>query len=103
MDDYAPLFWKEEDYELEGVVDPKDLYQELYEREDQRIFEEVMKTLTQREQDVLYYRFWEELTLEQTGEKFNLSRERIRQIQFKAIRKLKHPARSTNLVDISGF
>lgn len=65
--------------------------------------EEVMKDLTEREQQVLRMRFGLEdghpLTLEQVGKYFNVTRERIRQIEAKALRKLKHPSRSRKLKD----
>ena len=65
--------------------------------------EEVMKDLSEREQQVLRMRFGLDdghpLTLEQVGKYFNVTRERIRQIEAKALRKLKHPSRSKNLKD----
>lgn len=65
--------------------------------------EEVMKDLTEREQQVLRMRFGLDdghpLTLEQVGKYFNVTRERIRQIEAKALRKLKHPSRSRKLKD----
>ena len=60
--------------------------------------EEVMKTLTPREAKVLKLRFGLEdgksRTLEEAGKEFNVTRERIRQIEAKALRKLRHPSRS---------
>jgi len=65
--------------------------------------EEVMGTLTPREQRVLVLRFGLEdgrtRTLEEVGEEFDVTRERIRQIEAKALRKLKHPSRSKKLRD----
>ncbi|MBR4643055.1 MAG: sigma-70 family RNA polymerase sigma factor [Selenomonadaceae bacterium] len=65
--------------------------------------EEVLATLTQRERNVLSLRFGledgHERTLEEVGKKFNVTRERIRQIEAKALRKLRHPSRSKNLKD----
>ncbi|MBQ2744297.1 MAG: RNA polymerase sigma factor RpoD [Lachnospiraceae bacterium] len=65
--------------------------------------EEVMHDLTEREQQVLRMRFGLDdghpLTLEQVGKYFNVTRERIRQIEAKALRKLKHPSRSRKLKD----
>ena len=65
--------------------------------------EEVMKTLTPREAKVLKLRFGLEdgksRTLEEVGKEFNVTRERIRQIEAKALRKLKHPSRSKRLKD----
>ena len=60
--------------------------------------EEVLSTLTDREQKVLTLRFGLEdgraRTLEEVGKEFNVTRERIRQIEAKALRKLRHPSRS---------
>ncbi len=64
---------------------------------------EVLDTLTPREQKVLKLRFGLEdgraRTLEEVGKKFDVTRERIRQIEAKALRKLKHPSRSKKLKD----
>ena len=65
--------------------------------------EEVLGTLTEREQKVLTLRFGLEdgraRTLEEFGKEFNVTRERIRQIEAKALRKLRHPSRSRKLKD----
>ena len=64
---------------------------------------EVLKTLTPREEKVLPLRFGLEdgrsRTLEEVGKEFNVTRERIRQIEAKALRKLRHPSRSKKLKD----
>ena len=64
---------------------------------------EVLKTLTAREEKVLSLRFGLEdghpRTLEEVGKEFNVTRERIRQIEAKALRKLRHPSRSKKLKD----
>lgn len=64
---------------------------------------EVLGTLTEREQEVLKLRFGLEdgraRTLEEVGKKFEVTRERIRQIEAKALRKLRHPSRSKKLKD----
>lgn len=64
---------------------------------------EVLATLTERERKVLYLRFGLEdgkaRTLEEVGKEFNVTRERIRQIEAKALRKLRHPSRSRKLKD----
>ena len=64
---------------------------------------EVLDTLTEREQEVLILRFGLEdgraRTLEEVGKEFNVTRERIRQIEAKALRKLRHPSRSRKLKD----
>ena len=65
--------------------------------------EEVMKTLTPREAKVLKLRFGLQdgrmRTLEEVGREFDVTRERIRQIEAKALRKLRHPSRSKRLKD----
>jgi RNA polymerase primary sigma factor len=65
--------------------------------------EEVLGTLTPREHRILQLRFGLEdgrgRTLEEVGKEFNITRERIRQIEAKALRKLRHPSRSRKLRD----
>lgn len=60
----------------------------------------MLKTLTEREQRVLRLRFGLDdgraRTLEEVGQKFGVTRERIRQIEAKTLRKLRHPSRSKN-------
>lgn len=64
---------------------------------------EVLSTLTPREEQVLKLRFGIEdgrtRTLEEVGKQFHVTRERIRQIEAKALRKLRHPSRSKKLKD----
>jgi RNA polymerase primary sigma factor len=64
---------------------------------------EVLNTLTEREEKVLRLRFGLDdgraRTLEEVGKEFNVTRERIRQIEAKALRKLRHPSRSKKLKD----
>ena len=65
--------------------------------------DEVLKTLTDREKKVLRLRFGLDdqraRTLEEVGKEFDVTRERIRQIEAKALRKLRHPSRSRKLKD----
>ena len=65
--------------------------------------EEMLEALSDRERDVLYFRFGLEdgrsYTLEEVGKRFGVTRERIRQIEAKALRKLRHPSRSKKLRD----
>ena len=65
--------------------------------------DEVLDTLTDREENVLRLRFGLDdgkmRTLEDVGKVFNVTRERIRQIEAKALRKLRHPSRSRKLKD----
>ena len=64
---------------------------------------DVLDSLTPREQKVLKLRFGLEdgraRTLEEVGKEFDVTRERIRQIEAKALRKLRHPSRSKKLKD----
>lgn len=76
---------------------------------DEQVFEEslvnslneVLSTLTDSEKEILCMRYglngYEPMSLQQIGDKFNLSKERIRQIEKKAIRRLRHPSRSSKL------
>ena len=63
----------------------------------------VIDTLTPREQEVIRQRYGlidgRQKTLEEVGREFSVTRERIRQIEAKALRKLKHPNRSKRLAD----
>ena len=63
----------------------------------------VLKSLTPREERVIALRFGLEdgqaRTLEELGKEFNVTRERVRQIEAKALRKLRHPSRSKKLKD----
>jgi RNA polymerase primary sigma factor len=65
--------------------------------------EQVLSTLTPREQRILRLRFGlvngKCYTLEEVGQKFGLTRERIRQIEARALRRLRHPRRSRQLKD----
>ena len=64
---------------------------------------DALGSLTQREQEVLRLRFGlddgRSRTLEEVGKEFKVTRERIRQIEAKALRKLRHPSRSRKLKD----
>ena len=64
----------------------------------------VLQTLTDREREVMELRFGisseRPLSLEDIGKRFNVSRERIRQIEVKALRKLRHPARLRKLLEV---
>ena len=67
----------------------------------------MLDTLTEREQKVLRLRFGMDdgraRTLEEVGKEFDVTRERIRQIEAKALRKLRHPSRSRKLKRLSGL
>ena len=84
----------------ENVAVPADAATQTVLREQ---LSEVLDTLTEREQKVLKLRFGLEdgraRTLEEVGKEFDVTRERIRQIEAKALRKLRHPSRSKKLKD----
>ncbi len=84
----------------EDITAPADAASQVMLKEE---LEEVLKTLTDREAKVLKMRFGLEdgrmRTLEEVGRDFNVTRERIRQIEAKALRKLRHPSRSKRLKD----
>ena len=85
---------------IEEITAPSDAASQVMLKEE---LEEVLKTLTDREAKVLKMRFGLEdgrmRTLEEVGRDFNVTRERIRQIEAKALRKLRHPSRSKRLKD----
>ena len=78
---------------------PRQLHRPLLKEQ----LDEVLDTLTEREQKVLRLRFGmndgRARTLEEVGREFDVTRERIRQIEAKALRKLRHPSRSRKLRD----
>ncbi len=86
--------------EDEGASEPSEVAASTLLKEQ---LEEVLKTLTPRESKVLELRFGikdgRTRTLEEVGKEFNVTRERIRQIEAKALRKLRHPSRSKKLKD----
>src|SRR5262252_8403277 len=81
-----------------GVVSPADAVININLKE---MTEEVLNTLTPREERIIKMRFGledgTERTLEEVGQRFGVTRERIRQIEAKALRKLRHPSRSRRL------
>ena len=87
------------------ISDPNalDPYEFTAKRKLRKELDGVLATLTPREERVLRLRFGlidgRCRTLEEVGKEFNVTRERIRQIEFKALRKLKHPSKSKKLVD----
>ena len=86
--------------EDQDAISPADAASTLVLREQ---LESVLDTLTERERDVLKLRFGlddgYQRTLEEVGHIFKVTRERIRQIEAKALKKLKHPSRSRKLRD----
>jgi RNA polymerase primary sigma factor len=93
-----------EEKELKDViVDEKSIspFKTLENSEAANRIEEVLSSLTEREEKIIRMRFGigigTEHTLEEVGKYFKLTRERIRQIEIKALKKLRHPARSKML------
>ena len=85
-----------------SVGDIKSVIQNFVEKMKEQLLD-VLDTLTPREEKVLRLRFGlddgHQRTLEEVGREFKVTRERIRQIEAKALRKLRHPSRSKKLKD----
>lgn len=90
--------------EYKEYVDPEE---ELHKKEMVGVVGEVLEGLTPRETKVLYMRFGigltQDYTLEEVGVMFDVCKERIRQIEAKAMRKIKHPQRSDKLRELIGY
>ena len=100
---------EEEDSELGNFIEDEDAPtppDSAYHHLLQEKLEDVLSTLTPREARILRLRFGlqngRSYTLEEVGKKFGLTRERIRQIEGQALRKLRHPRRSRQLRDYLG-
>lgn len=85
------------------LIDPEE---EVHKKEMVRVVEEVLDTLTPRAKKVLCLRYGigltQDYTLEEVGWRFDVTRERIRQIEAKALRHMKHPYRSDKLRELIG-
>ncbi len=99
-----PVAHDKKEIKLEDVLldkKNKEPVESLYERDLKDVINATLMTLTEREQLILKHRFGldnhEELSLSEIGKMFNLTKERIRQIEKKAIRRLRHPSRSRYL------
>jgi RNA polymerase primary sigma factor len=99
---------EEEDSSLgDFISDPNALTPHEYMLQEmvKQTLDEVLETLTDREEKVLRMRFGlldgRTRTLEEVGKEFGVTRERIRQIEAKALRKLRHPSRSKKLKDFT--
>lgn len=88
---------------LLGVVSPEEIIQQNQKR---KVIEETVNTLTPTEIKVLNMRYGlhdgKEKTLEEVGKEFHFTRERIRQIEAKALRKMRHPSRANKLAVFLG-
>lgn len=111
--DKYDVFDKYENNQLKSVFYPRELIckdsieeivSDIILRE---LLKEVLETLTEREQFVIELRYGlggeEPKTLEEVGNEFNVTRERVRQIEAKALKKLQHPLRSHKLLDFIDY
>lgn len=93
----------EEEFTPDELIAEEDLDERITKTMLKEQLAEVLKTLSEREQEVLALRYGltdgQEKTLEEVGMVFDVTRERIRQIEAKALRKLRHPSRSRKLKD----
>jgi len=78
-------------------------YEEYEKAEMEQTLDEVLGTLTDRERSILKERFWEGKTLEETGLAHNIGGQRAKQIEAKALRKLRHPTRLQKLEGVCAF
>ena len=74
-------------------------FSELEQEQTKGLVSTALSTLTNREREVIRMRFEDELTYDECAKRFDVTRERIRQIESKAMRKLRHPARIGMFVD----
>lgn len=88
------LAYKIYNYPGQNVYNPIDMVHRTY----GPALEDALYTLTDRERKVLRYRFVDGMTLRETGDQLGVTQERIRQIEAKALRKLRHPSRSRTYV-----
>ena len=101
----TPIGEEDDSHLGDFVKDPNSMTPEEYATNEilKEEIKEVLSTLQEREQEVLELRFGlidgTSHTLEEVGKKFNVTRERIRQIEAKALRKLRHPSRAKKLRD----
>ena len=100
----APLGGEDDDTSFGDMIpdsDENSPYKILLKKEMREIVKEIINTLEDREAKIISYRFGidieEPMTLEQIGEIFGVSKERIRQLEAKALRKLRHPLRANAL------
>ena len=88
---------------LDSLYWNDNVYKEIEQRGLRETLENLMEELTDREREVLRMRYGfedgDEKTLEEVGQMFGVTRERIRQIELKAIKKLSHPTRIRKLED----
>lgn len=81
----------------ETVISSDDTFEEVYTKNSTEVIANMLNNLKPREEEIMRLRYGfdgPEQTLEQVGNKFNITRERVRQIEAKVIRKLRHPSKS---------
>jgi RNA polymerase sigma factor (sigma-70 family) len=78
-------------------------FSEFEQAQTKALVSKAVSTLTQREQKVLRMRFGDDLTLDECANRLDVTRERVRQIEAKALRKMRHPTRVGMLVDLMDF
>ena len=78
---------------------PKSLLESVAGQELKKTMDEVRKTLTYKEQQLIGMRFDDDKSLEQIGKELGITKERVRHIEAKALRKMRHPNRSDQLKD----
>lgn len=92
-----------EETEISSLASATNLNDTVAANELSQIIQTIINTLTPREQEIIRMRFGfyggEPMTLEEVGQKFNITRERIRQIEKKCIRRLRHPSRAKLIKD----
>ena len=99
----ANLFAKYKKEPFESFETIEDTYEmpEVLDFEIKNAITQVLSTLTPREERVIRERFFNNKTLEEVGQTFSVTRDRIRQIEAKALRKMKHPSRSEILKEVA--
>ncbi len=85
---------------IETIPDLANVELAIEEREMQEIIDEVLETLSPRQEKVLKKCFWLDATLDEIGEELGVTGERVRQIRDKALKRLRHPSRSRRLKDL---
>ena len=93
--------YKKEPFESFETLEDTYEMPEVLDFEIKNAITQVLSTLTPREERVIRERFFNNKTLEEVGQTFSVTRDRIRQIEAKALRKMKHPSRSEILKKVA--
>ena len=93
--------YKKEPFESFETLEDTYEMPEVLDFEIKNAITQVLSTLTPREERVIRERFFNNKTLEEVGQTFSVTRNRIRQIEAKALRKMKHPSRSEILKEVA--